>query len=150
MPKLGFWDREIPESHPKIPVVLPHLPHFALQNPKIALSRVSRQPPPRCSRGRGGGLRFIVICTGTCQMKEDHHRKRWQHQNQKKEESSTMGRDGSTSIGMVSTRGRELHLRQGMAVPQWNGGHLRQRAVPVAGMAAPQWDGSTSIGCGPL
>ena len=119
MPKLGFWDSEIPESHPKIPVVSPHLPHFALQNPKIAFSRVSRQPPPRCSRGRGGGLEYTVICTGFAGW--------W---------TATMGRDGSTIGKNGSTMGRN-----GSTMTRDGGTRTRRRkrAAPASR------DGSTSM-----
>ena len=116
MPKLGIQGLKNPQSPSPNPHLFQHLPHFTLQNHKIALSRVSRQPPPRCSRGRGGGLEFTVICTGfagwwivTMGRDGSTYCKGWQHQNQEKEESSTMARDGSTSMGMVATRGRELH-----------------------------------------
>ena len=122
MPKLGFWDSEIPESHPKIPTFPPHLPHFTLQNPKIVFSRVSRQPPPRCSRGRGGGLEFTVICTGFAGWRRN-----------------TIGRDGRIRDKIVIIRQdiiitwqEIISTWQEMAAPLWYGDHNKEIRLPIA------------------
>ena len=109
MPKLGIQGLKNPQSPSPNPHLFQHLPHFTLQNHKIALSRVSRQPPPRCSRGRGGGLEFTVICTGfagwwTATTGRDG--------STKARDGSTMGRDGSTMARDGSTMTRDGSLKQ--------------------------------------
>ena len=90
--KIGILGLKNPQSPSPNPHHPPHLPHFTLQNPKIALSRVSQQPPPRCSRGRGGGLGFTVICTGFAGW--------W---------TATTGRDGSTKARDCHHMARDCH-----------------------------------------